>query len=120
MRWWEASLEQKMKVMSQLANVFIELHRFPFEMMDSLNQPDTPHIGPFARESLTDSVGSEINSIGPCSSLKDYHVASIRLVLDLIMCEEIYTEQSVDAYLIHRFLLEIVPDVLPELRPDDD
>ncbi|KAL5317458.1 hypothetical protein ACEPPN_014553 [Leptodophora sp. 'Broadleaf-Isolate-01'] len=53
-----------------------------------------------------------MEAIGPCSSLEEYHVASIRLILDLIIRDEIYTQQAVDAYLIHRFLLDLVPSIL--------
>lgn len=117
--WGKPSLEQEKKVMSQIADVYIKLHAFPFKLMGSLDQPGTEHIGPFARESLTDFVGSEIRPIGPCSSLEGYHIASLRLILDLIMREECYTEQAVDAYLIHCFLLDIVPAVLPQPFEND-
>jgi hypothetical protein len=61
-----------------------------------------------------------MEAIGPCPSLEGYHVASIRLILDLIIRDEIYTEQAVDAYLIHRFLLGLVPSVLPHVAQSSE
>ena len=54
---------------------------------------------------------------GPCSSLKEYYLLSLRLILDLIIYKEMYSPHSVDAYLIHRFFLDLVPLVLPSV-PD--
>ncbi|KAK7426733.1 hypothetical protein QQZ08_006769 [Neonectria magnoliae] len=101
------------KVMSQLADVFVELHKHPFELLGSLDSPGGSHVGAFARESLADFVQSQLRTAGPFSSLEDYHTSSIRLILDLIVREEMYSLQAVDAYLIHRYLLDIVPRVLP-------
>lgn len=114
LRWSAASPEQRTNVMRQLADIFIELHKFSFDLIGSLDHLGDSCIGSCARESLTDFAGSKMEAIGPCSSLEEYYVASIRLVLDLIIREEIYTQQAVDAYLIHRFLLDLVPSVLPQ------
>ncbi|KAH6710933.1 hypothetical protein BKA61DRAFT_634442 [Leptodontidium sp. MPI-SDFR-AT-0119] len=96
LRWSAASPEQRKKVIHQLADIFIELRKFSFDRIGSLDQPGE----------------SRMEAIGPCSSLEEYHVASIRLILDLIIRDEIYMQQAVDAYLIHRFLLDLVPSVL--------
>ncbi|KAG8420777.1 hypothetical protein J3458_002705 [Metarhizium acridum] len=53
---------------------------------------------------------------GPFSSPREYHIASIQLILDLVVKDEIYSQQAVDAYLIHRFLLDLVPRVLPSTQ----
>ncbi|KAH9224683.1 hypothetical protein DL95DRAFT_473275 [Leptodontidium sp. 2 PMI_412] len=111
LRNWRACSEEK-KVIHQLADIFIELRKFSFDRIGSLDQPGESHVGLCARESLTDFTASKMEAIGPCSSLEEYHVASIRLILDLIIRDEIYTQQAVDAYLIHRFLLDLVPSIL--------
>lgn len=113
LRWAVTTPEEREKVMSQLADVFIELQRYPFDAMGSLDHPDSCRVGSFARESLTDFTQGEMRPLGPLSSLEEYHVASLRLILDLILREEIYSQRAVDAYLIHRFLLDLVPSVLP-------
>ncbi|KAH7010716.1 hypothetical protein B0J12DRAFT_751417 [Macrophomina phaseolina] len=63
---------------------------------------------------VNDFTDSGIQPLGPFTSLRDYHTAHLQLVLDLIVRDELYALQPVDAYLVHRFLLEIIPDVLPQ------
>ncbi|KAI0469950.1 hypothetical protein GGR56DRAFT_668346 [Xylariaceae sp. FL0804] len=113
LRWATASEEQRTKVMDQLADIFIELQKHPFDRMGSLGLPGEPHVGPFASESMTDFTQSEMRLAGPFATLEDYHRYSLRLILDLIVRKEMYSQQTVDAYLIHRFLLDLVPSVLP-------
>lgn len=84
--------------------------------MGSLDQPGADHIGPFARESLTESltefIGSQMIPLGPYTEPKDYLDSSIGLILKLIMNGEIYAGHEVDAFLVHRFLLDCVTGVL--------
>ncbi|KAI1502111.1 hypothetical protein F5X99DRAFT_408301 [Biscogniauxia marginata] len=119
LRWSIATQEQRRNVMVQLADIFIELSRYPFDLLGSLDCPGDSHVGAFARESLTDFVQSGMRTMGPFSSLEEYHKSSLRLVLDLILREEIYSQQAVDAYLIHRFLFDLVPSVLPQTVQDN-
>ncbi|KAL1841724.1 hypothetical protein VTK73DRAFT_3398 [Phialemonium thermophilum] len=114
LRWALATQAQKNKVMSQLADAFIELSRYPFDRLGSLDRPGDGHVGPFARESLTDFAGSEMRPLGPFSSYGQYHESSLRLVLDLILRGEMYAPQAVDAYLIHRFLVDLIPLIAAE------
>lgn len=99
--------------MSQLADTFIELQKYPLPLLGSLDSPGNSHIGAYARESLTTFVKSKMCTTGPFSSLREYYVSSIQLILDLIVQDELYSQQVVDAYLIHRFLMDLVPLVLP-------
>ncbi|KAL4937611.1 hypothetical protein BDV06DRAFT_215735 [Aspergillus oleicola] len=119
LRWSLATSEQRKKVMSQLADIYIELQTHPFKQMGSLNQPGTDHVGPFARESLTDYVQSRMRPIGPFTSPKDFLLACIRLTLDLIMRGECYATRSIDAFLIHRFLLDSAPKIFSGYAFDD-
>ncbi|KAK1770869.1 hypothetical protein QBC33DRAFT_575839 [Phialemonium atrogriseum] len=120
LRWAIATQEQRRKLMDQLADTFIELRRYPFNLFGSLDRPGDSHVGPFARESLTDFTQSEMRTTGPFSFLGEYHKSSLQLMLDLILREEIYSQQAVDAYLIHRFLIDLVPSVLPSPGQDDE
>jgi hypothetical protein len=70
--------------------------------------------------SLTTFEQTKMRTTGPFSSLEEYHASSLRLILDLIVREEIYSQQAVDAYLIHRFLVDLVPLVLPLAQGNDD
>ncbi|KZF20990.1 hypothetical protein L228DRAFT_212804 [Xylona heveae TC161] len=117
LRWSLANDVQRQRVIEQLADVFIRLHDFSFDLMGSLCLKNSPgkfcssqgDVGAFARESLTDFRGSTMLTLGPYTSVREYHDASLRLILDLILREEIYAQRSLDAYLIHRFLLDLVP-----------
>ncbi|GAB0135247.1 hypothetical protein EsDP_00003592 [Epichloe bromicola] len=117
--WSTATKEQRRKVMIQLADIFIELRKYPFPLLGSLDNPGTSHVGAYAQESLTNFVKSKMCTTGPFSSLREYYISSIQLILDLIVQDEIYSQQAVDAYLIHRFLLDLVPLVLPSAQNED-
>ena len=120
LRWSLLSMEQRKKVMSQLADIYIELQGYSFDLMGSLDHPGTERVGSFARESLTDYKDSHMLPLGPFASSREYHLASIQLTIDLIMREECFTPRAVDAYLIHRFLLDSVSEkcLIPS-RGDD-
>lgn len=112
--WSTATPAQKRKVLSQIANYRVELRQYPFSSMGSLITPGSEHVGPFANESLTDCVDSTMNPIGLCTSLEEYHVASIKLIMHLILREDMYIQQAIEAYLINRFVLDIILLVSPE------
>ncbi|KAL5344008.1 hypothetical protein BJX70DRAFT_393430 [Aspergillus crustosus] len=115
-----ATPEQCKKVIGQLADIYIELKAHPFLQTGSLHNPESLHeVGPFARESLTVYHGSEMEALGPFPSTEKYFNAHIRLVLDLIAREEMYVNQPVNAYLIHRFLLDNVPEACSQRHLDD-
>ncbi|KAI8963397.1 hypothetical protein F5Y11DRAFT_319690 [Daldinia sp. FL1419] len=118
--WSLATQEQKRKVMDHIADTFIELRKYPFDSLGSLNSPGDLNVGPFAWESLTEFPQSEMRTLGPFSSLEEYHKASIQLILDQIVREEMYSQRPVDAYLVHRFLLDLIPFVLPSSTKHED
>ncbi|KAE8331968.1 hypothetical protein BDV39DRAFT_200623 [Aspergillus sergii] len=112
LRWSLASSEQRRKVMDQLADIYIELESLPFNNMGSLDRPGTDHIGPFARESLTHYINSQRLPLGPYTNNRGYLCASIELNMDLIKKSESYARREIDAFLVHRFLLDCIPEVL--------
>ncbi|KAF1952116.1 hypothetical protein CC80DRAFT_538341 [Byssothecium circinans] len=124
LRWALLSSEQRRKIVEQLADIFIELRKYPFEKMGSLEPCSSPSsqpiVGAFARESLTDFHGEHMAPLGPYSSPREYHTCSVKLILDLILREEMYTQNPIDAYLIHRFLLDLIPSVLPSQDQQHD
>ncbi|KAG5817964.1 hypothetical protein H9Q74_010093 [Fusarium xylarioides] len=119
LRWSIATQQQRKRVMDQLADTFVELRKYPFDLLGSLDSPGGSHVGALARESLTDFMQSEMRTSGPFSSLEEYHVSSIQLILDLIVRDEMYSQQAVDAYIIHRYLIDLVPHVLPAVHDDE-
>jgi hypothetical protein len=117
LRWSLASEDQRTTVLSGVADAFIELHKHPLPQMGALQlEPGAGAIGQFARESLLDLENSHLAGLGPFTSVEEYHTSSIRLILDHILRKEKYTSQPVDAYLIHRFLLDVVSKVSPTLH----
>ncbi|KAI1311833.1 hypothetical protein F5Y03DRAFT_290577 [Xylaria venustula] len=112
LRWSIATDAQRTRVMDQLAGIFVELHKYPFDLLGSLDRPASSHVGPFARESLTDfATDGRMRAMGPFSSLEEYHRSELSLILDLIARGELYSQRPVDAYLIHRFLADLIPQI---------
>ncbi|KAF9882887.1 hypothetical protein FE257_004924 [Aspergillus nanangensis] len=119
LRWSLTSAEQRAKIMSQLADIYIELESLSFRNTGSLDQPETDHIGPFARESLTEYIDTQMIPLGPYNGPREYLYSSVELILRLIMNGERYAGREIDAFLIHRFLLDCIPEVLLHYRFDD-
>lgn len=125
LRWGTQSKQQRMRVNSQLVDIYIELAAHPFHQMGSLKgvtdhgQADASTechatgIGGFARESLSDMSGGELRLTGPLSSLTDYLTKSVQANLDLIQKGEMYgTRNAFSGYLVHLFLFESIPTVV--------
>ncbi|WXC44728.1 hypothetical protein QX201_004464 [Fusarium graminearum] len=91
------------QVMDQLADTFVEFQKYPFDLLGSLDSPG----------------GSQVGA-GPFSSLQEYHASSIQLILDLIVRDEMYSQQAVDACLIHQYLIDLVPHILPAVHVDEE
>ncbi|CAG7936916.1 unnamed protein product [Penicillium olsonii] len=119
LRWSLTTPEQRQRVTSQLADIYIELKAFPFSVMGSFNQQNSSHIGPIARESLADFKDLHMKMLGPYTSSEEFFNAHIRMILDLITRQESYVNRPVDAFLIHRFLLDTVPKIFSNNHLDD-
>ncbi|KAK6006744.1 hypothetical protein QM012_005752 [Aureobasidium pullulans] len=111
--FYSISRAEKQKIMEQLADMFIELHRYRFEKFGSLDIPGSKHVGSLARECFTDFAGSSMRPIGPFQNIQDYYQSSIGLLLDMIHKEEIYTDRPLDTYLIYKFLHDKVDQAYP-------
>lgn len=118
MDWKTADETQRMAVMSGLANVYIELQNSPFTLLGSLDRPGTDRVGPLSLPELTDFVKGEMRSNGPFPSMEQYHEASLRHILNNILKGEMYRESPVDAYIIHLFLLDLIPLLVPSVGVD--
>ncbi|KAK4199166.1 hypothetical protein QBC40DRAFT_228337 [Triangularia verruculosa] len=101
--WHSATREQRRKVLNQLADIYIDLSRRPFHGLGSLDIPGSSHIGAFAKELTVD--------LPPCQSWSEHCTRYILRILEMIEQKEIYTRRSVDALLIHRFLLDLIPKI---------
>jgi len=120
---WSSIDEQgKGKVITQLADFYIELQKHEFDWMGCLDHVGTKRVGPFARECLTDFRGPsrEMQPLGPFEHIQDYYKACIGLLLDLIHREEIYADRSVDAFLMYTFLYNLIPQIYPSNPQGED
>lgn len=119
--WNSATEEQKLKVLDQCADIFIELSRHPFDSIGSLNEvDDTQIVGSLTLPFFSTFHGSEFKTIGPFASTESAFRAEIQAFLDEILWgiwDHGSTLNNVDAYLICLFFLELIPRVLP---PDAD
>lgn len=59
----------------------------------------------------------KLNTIGPCVSAEKYRVAELKMILDLILRRERYTQRPIDTYLVHRYLFDLVPKVFANSDP---
>jgi hypothetical protein len=114
--WSSISDEGKQKVIAQLADIYVELGKHEFSAMGCLDQFGSKHIGSCARECLTDLKGEEsmMQLLGPFTSLQDYYQSCIDLLLDLIHRGEIYTNHSVETYLMYKYLYDRVAEIYPK------
>ncbi|KAI4765208.1 hypothetical protein E4T52_02539 [Aureobasidium sp. EXF-3400] len=112
--WSSIDEEGKKKVVSQLADIHIELCKHEFPAMGCMHQVESKHIGPLARECLTDFTElANMQPLGPFAHLQDYYKACINLLLGLIYRGEIYPDNAVETYLIYKFLYDMVPEIYP-------
>lgn len=111
LRWSSTTRQQREKVMDQMADVFIDLRKYPFSAYGSLHTPGSMQIGPFADESFTNFENCHMRTSGPFLSSREYNVAYLNFIQALILRTEKYSNRPVDAYLIHRFLIDLIPHV---------
>ncbi|KZT23994.1 hypothetical protein NEOLEDRAFT_1157085 [Neolentinus lepideus HHB14362 ss-1] len=108
----------KLALLGQLADIFIKLKENSFDCIGCLTKPDDQSIGPLVAENATDTRDGELDLLGPFSSSTEYRVAFINRQLDLISRREAYIHDAVDAYLVHRSLLDYIT-TYPQLQSGD-
>lgn len=114
---YTSSTAQQMEiVLDQLADVYVELERHPFDATGSLDHPRTNNVGALASEILAnisnDNSSIHANLLGLFTVPQEYYTAMVSRVLDMIVNEEIHPLWTIDTFLIHRFLLDMVPLLL--------
>lgn len=99
----------KERILSQLADVFADLKQHPFNEIGCLLDPDDLSVGPVLDESTIDAdENGNLLLLGPFKSALEYRTSSIKHQIDLILRGESYTNNAIDAYLVHRFILDSV------------
>lgn len=105
--WNRASKDQRTKVMEQLADIFLELDKYPFPATGSLVD-SAGTIGGFAQVQLFKSPTA---SLGPFDALESSLDAILRQQLDLISEGEL-SSFPVDTYLSHRWRMDMIPSLV--------
>jgi hypothetical protein len=96
-------------VLSQLADVFAALKQHPFNEIGCLLDPDNLSVGPVLDESTIDAdENGNLLLLGPFKSALEYRTASIKHQIELILRGESYSDNAIDAYLVHRFVLDYI------------
>jgi hypothetical protein len=96
--------------MMQLASIYQELARYPFEMIGSLDGLEDNHLGPVANQLVaTLDENGDASFPGPFASAHGYYSEMVSRILELIVAGELYSPWAVDTYLVHRCLLDMMP-----------
>lgn len=104
--WNGASKEQRTKVIEQLADIFLELQKHPFEATGSLTSES--EIGGFAQSLL---FRTPTSPLGPFKSFRSSLESIVRHQLALISDEEI-SSLNIDNYLSFCWRLDMIPHLL--------
>lgn len=111
-----ATSAQKCHFFEQFADIFVELSSHPFPGINCLEvaQSGDTVVGPLVEAHTAQVLDGCLSQLGPFSTTLAYRTVTIERHLSLIQNNEVYTERRVDAYLVHRYLLDNV-DALASL-----
>ena len=104
------------KVLQQYANVYIELSKCTFPAIGCIQDLSSFEIGPLVHERTATRSGSgdAIVQLGPFTSALDMYTAFAKQQIHFILDEELYVDDPVTAILVYRYLLDIMPTIIPE------
>lgn len=111
LEWSEASSEQRTKVLTQLADTFVELERRSFSALGSFSRGGK--IGSYAQEAMFPTPSQ---AIGPFGTPQEASSAMIQNALLMIENGTLSTF-AVDNYLTHLWRLEHLPSLFPADNP---
>ncbi len=107
--WNSAGPEQPVRVMEQLADVYLELERHPLQMAGSIVPSDTPGtVGGFAQEPWFET---QEKPLGPFTTLQAAYEAVLRQQLQTIRHQEI-TSLPVENYLAFLWRFRTLPNLV--------
>jgi len=110
--------DDRKHVLNQLADIFISLKQHSFSEIGCLASPEALSIGPVLEDCAidTDQEG-HLRLLGPFNSALEYRRSLIKHQIELILRGETYTNNAIDAYLVHRFILD---DIINVITMDDN
>ncbi|KIM44112.1 hypothetical protein M413DRAFT_375149 [Hebeloma cylindrosporum] len=105
--------DDRKRVLNQLADIFISLKQHPFSEIGCLTSPGDLSIGPVLKNCTIDAdQEGRLRLLGPFNSTSEYWRSLITHQIQLILRGESYTRNAIDAYLVHRFILDDMIDVI--------
>lgn len=105
--------EEDTKMWTQLADINIELEKYPFAMAGSLLLDE--FLDPVVSAMASDRY-NVLSPDGPWATAEDYYKAFVEQYMSLISRGEAFSSYSVNAYLIYRFLKDQVEQLLPPVE----
>lgn len=109
-----ATTDEKAKVWNHLAEIMVEIERYPFGKAGSL----VLHEDNFQLSAVASDRFIVLDPQGPFMNSTAYYTAFVNQQLDLIVDKQLYSEYSVDAFLVFRFLKDSIPQLIPEDEGD--
>jgi hypothetical protein len=110
--WQTLTAQQKETVMQQLADLFLELEKHPFERIGSLmpsRSGDTDfEVQGIAHHSTFNMTEQSGQPLGPFASSAEVARALVEYYLDMIASGEVGSQYLDDVFLAHRFRLDII------------
>ncbi|KAK1509298.1 hypothetical protein CABS01_16852 [Colletotrichum abscissum] len=108
--WRAATPTQREKIMQQVADIYIEIERHPFGSMGSLvtSSRNPHHLEVQGLAQHTTYQSETGHALGPFSSPVDGSAAIIETYLTMIASGELIASRPIDAYLTHRFRLDVI------------
>ena len=114
----DAELLQKKRWINEIAKEFIKLEKLSYNAIGSLtfkseDKPDL-FVGPMVEPELCgrDKYG-RLSQLGPFENAQDFRIAQVQQVLAQIEGGFKYTQNSVDAYLIHLVVIDLIKILYP-------
>lgn len=115
LNWQDANLQQRNRVMEQLADVYLELEKHPIPLTGSLVQPADPghassetQVGGFAQEPC---YPTPVRSLGPFPTLDAAYTALINQQMQTIANSEV-SGLPIDNYLAFLYRLAVLPELV--------
>jgi len=113
--WYDLDDAGKRKILKQFAAIQAELAKHPLPAIGCIKDPGSSQIGPLVHErTATRSESGELHLLGPYKSALDMYMAFAKRQIDNILNEELYIDNPTIPLLVYRYLLDIMPTILPE------
>ncbi|CCM04676.1 uncharacterized protein FIBRA_06862 [Fibroporia radiculosa] len=118
LEWYKLEGAGKQKILQQLAQIFIELEKHSLPSIGCLRPEDSSRrVGPLIAQAAADVADDgQLRLLGPFSSSLQYRMSSAHQQLQLIRNKEAYVKHPIDAYLVHRYLLDLMPSFVTDER----